>query len=136
MIKTSRFLQTLNNQMDHNLISPLTTDEIRRLLLVPYHLLGEKKGLSSRLISLRDCRWVLSGTNALETLSLQKAGDTGHSPHSFRDLKQHNSYFTCKLFMSIYTQPEIFTIFTKSILWFEHLPTLFKEGSIHPISSA
>lgn len=136
--------------MDYNLVLPLTTDQIRRLLLALYHFLREiKRSFVKINFTQGPYQWMLGGTNVLETLSLQVYTEsrlywpTKWEDWTFFRVQENwntNPNFTHKLFMYIHIPlMRDFTVLPclqTGILWFENVsPSLSKDRS-SPVSSA
>lgn len=136
-------------KMDHNLLLPLTTDPIRRLLLALYHLLREiKRSFIKIQFTWRSHQWELNGTEgtwnpvtplcwSMSTL-LHKAGKTGLSSHSSilisrRKLEQQTLIWHWN---HSRTYPQEERCLPTGEPGFENVWVLLKQGSISALSSA
>lgn len=146
MIKIPRFLQTLSNQNGSQFTVPSDHRSNEKTLTSSLSPPGEINHPDwSHLGTLamgapwnKHTRNTVTPFRGVLSTLVHREGCAGRSSHSAREL-EHNPNFTCKLFMYVHRQPKIFTILSSlqaGILWFENVSTLFKEGSIKPVSSA
>ena len=135
--------------MDHNLLLPLTTDPIRRLLLALYHLFREiKRSFIKMQFTWRPHQWELNGIegawNPVTPLRcpmstpLHKAGKTGLSSHSSilisrRKLEQQTLIWHWN-YSRTYPQEE--RCLPTGEPGLENVWILLKQGSIRALSSA